>query len=55
MVTETLKSGILIPINLSKELTYYPDSEYISFIKFSITHQTLRAQENCSYLKKKAP
>ena len=35
IVTETLKNGILIPIVTSKELYFYDDFKYISFIKWS--------------------
>ena len=38
--TKTLKNGILIPIATSKELHFNPDFKYISFIKFSLTHQS---------------
>ena len=43
IVTKTLKNGILIPIPTSKESHFNADFEYISFIKFSLTHQKLRA------------
>ena len=43
IVTKTLKNGILIPIPASKELHFNADFKYISFIKFSLTHQKLRA------------
>ena len=33
-------------INVSKECVYNADPKYINFIKFSITHQRLRASEN---------
>ena len=33
-------------INVSKEWAYNADSKYMNFIKFSITHQRLRASEN---------
>ena len=42
-VTKTLKNGILIPIATSKELHFNADFKYVSFIKFSLTHQKLRA------------
>ena len=42
-VIETLKNTILMPIDISKELSFYADSEYVSLIKFSLTHQKLRA------------
>ena len=41
--TKTLKNGILIPIATSKESHFNADFKYISFIKFSLTHQKLRA------------
>ena len=43
IVTKTLKNGILIPIPTSKESHFNADFKYISFIKFSLTHQKLRA------------
>ena len=43
----------MIPIDISKELAYYADSKYIRFIKFSLTHQKLRAWENLSDFQKK--
>jgi hypothetical protein len=43
MVTETLKNGILIPIDTSKESDYNSDFKYISFIKFNLTYQKLGA------------
>jgi len=43
IVTETLKNGILIPIAASKESHFNVGFQYISFIKFSLTHQKLRA------------
>ena len=51
-VTETLKNGILIPIVTSKESNFYADFKYISFIKFSLTNQMLRAWENVPYFRK---
>jgi len=45
ILTETLKNWILISIGISKELAYYSDSKCISFIKFRLTHQRLRAWE----------
>ena len=38
---KTLKNEILIPIDISKELDFYADFKYISFIKFSLSHQKL--------------
>ena len=43
IVTKTLKNGILIPIATSKESHFNAGFKYISFIKFSLTHQKLRA------------
>ena len=43
IVTKTLKNGILIPIATSKESHFNADFKYKSFIKFSLTHQKLRA------------
>ena len=43
MVTETVKDGILVPLDTSKELDFNADFKYISFSKFSFTHQKLRA------------
>ena len=40
--TKTLKNGILIPIATSKESHFNAGFKYISFIKFSLTHQKLR-------------
>ena len=52
IVTKTLKNWILISIATSKESHFNPDFKYISFIKFSLTHQKLRAWENLPYLRK---
>ena len=41
IVTKTLKNGILIAT--SKESDFNADCKYITFIKFSLTHQKLRA------------
>ena len=43
IVTKTLKNRILMPIHTSKESHFNADFKYISFIKFSLTHQKLRA------------
>jgi hypothetical protein len=43
MVTETLENGFLIPIDTSKESDFNADLKYITFIKFSPTHQKLCA------------
>jgi len=45
IVIETLKNGILIPIELSKKSAYYSDSKFINS-KFIVTNQRLRAGEN---------
>ena len=52
IVTKTLKNGILIPIPTSKESHFNADFKYISFIKFSLTHQKLRVWENLRYFRK---
>ena len=52
-VTETLENGTLIPIDISKKSTYYDDSNIVSFIKFSVTHQRLQARKNCLVFEKK--
>ena len=41
IVTKTEKSGIFILIATSKESNFNADFKYISFIKFSLTHQKL--------------
>ena len=46
IVNETLKTGISILINTSKESNFYAYFKYISFIKFSPTQHKLRAWEN---------
>ena len=43
IVTRTLKNGILVPIATSKELHFNAYFKYISFIKFGLKHQKLRA------------
>ena len=43
IVNETLKNGISMLKDISKELDFYADFKYISFIKFSLCHQKLRA------------
>ena len=43
LVNESLKNEILIQIDTSKELDFYADLKYISFIKFNLTHQKLQA------------
>ena len=52
IVTKTLKNWILISIATSKESHFKADFKYISFIKFSLSHQKLRAWENLPYLGK---
>jgi hypothetical protein len=49
IVTKTLKNGSLISIDTLKESAYNGKSKCIRFIKFSVTHQKLRAWENLSY------
>ena len=43
IVNETLKNGILMLKYTSKESDFHVDFKYISFIKFSLCHQKLRA------------
>ena len=43
IVNETVKNGILIARDTSKESDSYADFKYISFIKFSLCHQKLQA------------
>jgi hypothetical protein len=43
----------LIPRDTSKELDFYADLKYISFIKFSHTHRKLSARENLPDFQKK--
>ena len=45
IVTETLKNGILIPIDISKELNFYVAFKYKCFIKFSRTHQSYESEK----------
>ena len=52
IVTKNPKNGILITIVTSKESYFNADFKYISFIKFGLTCQKLRAQENLSYFRK---
>jgi len=52
IVTKTLKNGILLAIATSKELHFNADFKNISLIKFSLTHQKLRAWENLPYFRK---
>ena len=41
-----------MPIATSKESHFNADFKYISFIKFSYTHQKLQAWENLPYFRK---
>ena len=43
IVNETLNNGILMLKYTSKELDFHADFKYISFIKFGLCHQKLRA------------
>ena len=43
IVDETLKTKFLMLKDTSKELNFHADSKYLSFIKFSLCHQKLRA------------
>ena len=43
IVNETLKNGISILKDISKELDFSADFKYINFIKFSLCRQKLRA------------
>jgi len=43
----------LIPIDTSKETDIYIDFKYVSFIKFSLTHQKLSASENLPNFEKR--
>ena len=52
IVNETLKNGILILKDISKELDFHADFKYISFIQFSLCHQKLRAWENLPFFGK---
>ena len=52
IVNETLKNGISMLKDKSKESDFYADFKYISFIKFSLRHQKLRARENLPYFGK---
>ena len=42
-VNETLKNGILMLRDTTKESDFHADFKYISFIKFSLCHQKLEA------------
>ena len=53
MVTETLENGFLIPIDTSKVSEFNAEFKYITLIKFSYTHQKLRAWENLADFRKK--
>ena len=52
VVAKTQKNRILIPTHTSKESHINADFKYISFIKFSLTHQKLGAWENLRYFRK---
>ena len=52
IVNETLFNGIFILKHTSKESLFLADFKYISFIKFSLCHQKLRAWENLPYFGK---
>ena len=43
IVNETLNNEILMLKDTSKELDFHADFKYISFIKFGLCHQKLRA------------
>ena len=43
IVNKTLKNGILMLKDTSKESNFHAGFKYISFIKFSLRHQKLRA------------
>ena len=43
IVKETLKNGILMLKDTSKESNFHADFKYISFIKFNLCHQKLQA------------
>ena len=49
IVNETLKIGISMLKDTSKELDFHADFKYISFIKSSLCHRKLRARENLPY------
>ena len=50
--TKCHKNENFITIVKSKELHFNADFKYISFIKFRLTHQKLRAGENLPYFRK---
>ena len=52
IVNETLKNGILMLKDALKKLDFHADFKYISFIKFSLCHQKLRAWENVPHFGK---
>ena len=52
IVNETLKNGILMLEDTSKELDFHADFKYISFVKCSLCHQKLRAGGNLPYFGK---
>ena len=52
IVNETLKNGISMLRDISKESDFHADFKYISFIKSSLCHQKLRAREILPYFGK---
>ena len=52
MVTGNLKYRILIAIDISKDLAYYADSQYIQFTKFIAPRKLQIWQKFAWYLKK---
>ena len=52
IVNKTLKNGILIIKDTSKESDFHANFKFISFIKFSVSHRKLRAWENLPYFGK---
>ena len=52
IITKTLKKGILIPIVTPKASNFNANLKYVSFIKFSLIHQKLRAWQNLSFFRK---
>ena len=43
IVNETLENGILMLKDTSEESDFHADFKYITFIKFNLCHQKLRA------------
>ena len=50
IVNETLKNGILMLKDTSKELDFHVDSKYISFIKFSFVIKSYEPEKICLIL-----